>query len=210
MRFYIGNPRIWNFTITSAGAAAGLSAISGNFAIKDTNSIADPIVFTLYNGFNGTGSSLASYSLSANTTTSGAFASYLMPITPTSSLSAGGYSLMLSSNTASGGSTQYFVKDGGGGGTVSLTNADGSALDSSYFSNGIGPTPTPTATPTPAPLRPQILARRRFPSPGRWRLLSCWELVSGLIGFSSAGNNARRLDGSLGWDFEKPQSHSVG
>lgn len=152
---YIGNPRIWNFTITSAGAAAGLSAISGNFAIKDNADTSEPIVFTLYSGYNGTGTILASSSLSSSVTTN-QYVSYLFPITPTGSLAAGGYSLTLSSNTASGGSNQYFVKNGGATNTsppeVKITTSDGTPLNSSYFSNGVGPTPTPGPSPTPTPV----------------------------------------------------------
>ena len=48
---------IWNITISEAGAAAGLSVVSGNFSLKRDNGATDPVVFSFYRGFsyNSTG-----------------------------------------------------------------------------------------------------------------------------------------------------------
>lgn len=155
---YTGNSRIWNFSISSAGQAAGLQVISGNFAIKDNTSTTEPIVFSIHSGYDGTGAVLGSASLSSSVTT-GSFTPYVMDLSSaTSVLTAGGYSLVLSSATAFGGNTQYFVKDGGGGGTISMTTTDGTPLDPTYFTNGTGGGGEPVASvPEPGQVAASLL-----------------------------------------------------
>lgn len=154
----VNTPQIWNFTITSAGAAAGISVVSGNFAIKVDQGATEPLVFKLYQGFsyNATGgtSLLGQTSRLPGDFTTNTFTPALFAISPTANLSEGAYSVMLI--TAGITNDAYNMKgasNGGGGDPISLFNSsNGTAIDGAYFADaGANPTPYPTPTPTPAP-----------------------------------------------------------
>jgi hypothetical protein len=146
--------QIWNFTISQAGAAAGLSVVSGNFAIKVDQGATLPIAFRFYQGFsyNSTGGTtlLGQVSRNPGDFTTNSFTPTLFAITPTGNLTEGAYSLML---TTSGITNDAYNMKGAAsaGDPIGLFNSTtGTAVSGSYFANA-GPNPTPYATPTPGP-----------------------------------------------------------
>jgi hypothetical protein len=163
------NPRWWNFTISNAGAAAGLVVVTGNITIKKNQSATNPVIFTLWSGFTINGSTagntqLASLSMSA--------ASFTQQFTPTIfsfspvplQLGAGAYSLTLTNTDSGASNTGYGLKYND---IVVMTDTSGTALSASlYASAGSNPTPYPTPTPaptatpgpTPVPEPSQVLA----------------------------------------------------
>lgn len=102
---YSGNSRIFNFSVTKAYNVA-----SGVFSMKKGSASTDGITASIYNAFNGGGSSVASVFISQ--------ANFLQTFTDMPfnfsnySLLAGDYSMVLSSSTTSGGSSNYFIKSG--------------------------------------------------------------------------------------------------
>ena len=106
--------------------------------MKKGSASTDGVTATIYNAFNGGGSSVASVFISAAnfnqtyTDMTFNFSNYSLP--------SGSYSMVLSSNTASGGSTNYFIKSGNFQITDSVTNA--------VIINGIGIAATPTTIST--------------------------------------------------------------
>jgi hypothetical protein len=102
---YSGNSRIFNFSVTKVYNVA-----SGLFSMKKGSASTDGITATIYNAFNGGGSSVASVFIDGAN-----FAQTFTDMTfdfSNYSLSAGDYSMVLSSTTASGGSSNYFIKSG--------------------------------------------------------------------------------------------------
>lgn len=102
---YTGNSRIFNFSVTKT-----YNVTSGLFAMKKGSASTDGITATIYNAFNGGGTSVASVFLSeinfnqTFTDMTFDFSNF--------SLSSGDYSMVLSSTTSSGGSSNYFIKSG--------------------------------------------------------------------------------------------------
>jgi hypothetical protein len=157
-------PQIWNFTISSAGAAAGIAVVSGNFAIKVDQGATESLFFKFYQGFSynasGGTSLLGQTSKLPGDFTTNSFTPTLFSITPTANLAEGAYSLMLT--TAGITNDAYNMKgasNNGAGDPITLFNSStGTAISSSYFAAAGGnptpyptPTPAPTATPTPGP-----------------------------------------------------------
>lgn len=100
--FSATTPRWWNFTITDAGAAAGLVVVNGNFTIVKEPQAVDPITFSFYSGFiyNGTASGnntlLASASRPATDFSGGGGTAQLFSFSvPPAALSAGAYGITL-------------------------------------------------------------------------------------------------------------------
>jgi hypothetical protein len=143
-------PAIWNFTISEAGAAAGLSVVSGNFSIRKDNSATAPVVFSFYRGFsyNSTGGSQLLGSSSVTDIITNTYAATLFNITPTSGLTAGAYSFTLTSTGA--GTAAYNFKGSTSIPPELVNSSTGTAISASYFANA-GPSPTPYITPTPTP-----------------------------------------------------------
>ena len=148
------NPRWWNFTISNAGAAAGLVVVTGNITIKKNQSATNPVVFSLWSGFTTNGSTsgntlLASLSMTAASLTQ-QFTPTIFSFSPVpSQLGAGAYSLTLTNTDSGTSNTGYGLKYND---IVVMTDTSGTALSSSlYASAGANPTPYPTATPTPTP-----------------------------------------------------------
>lgn len=144
------NTAIWNFTITEAGAAAGLSVVSGNFSIRRDNGVTQPIVFSFYRGFSTNGSIstelLGSASVTGIDTTT--YTQTLFNITPTSNLTQGAYSFTLSSTGV--GNNAYNFKGNTSVPPVLVNSSNGTAISSTLFADA-GPNPTPYVTPTPTP-----------------------------------------------------------
>jgi hypothetical protein len=160
----VSTPQIWNFTISSAGAAAGIAVVSGNFAIKVDQGATESLFFKFYQGFSynasGGTSLLGQTSKLPGDFTTNSFTPTLFAITPTANLTEGAYSLMLT--TAGISNDAYNMKgasNNGAGDPISLYNSTtGTAISSSYFAAAganptpyPAPTPGPTATPTPGP-----------------------------------------------------------
>jgi len=148
------NPRWWNFTISDAGAAAGLVVVTGNITIKKNQSATNPVVFSLWSGFTTNGSTagntlLASMSMSAASLTQ-QFTPTIFSFSPVPlQLGAGAYSLTLTNTDSGASNTGYGLKYND---IVVMTNTSGTPLSGSlYASAGANPTPYPTATPTPGP-----------------------------------------------------------
>lgn len=102
---YNGNPRSFNFSVTKSYNVA-----SGIFSMKRGSTSTDGITATIYNAFNGGGTSVASVFIAAAsfnqtyTDMTFNFSNYTLPI--------GDYSMVLSSTTNSGGNSNYFIKSG--------------------------------------------------------------------------------------------------
>jgi len=148
------NPRWWNITISSAGAAAGLIVITGNITIKKNQSASAPVVFSLWSGFTINGSTTGNTLLATMSMTA---ASLTQQFTPTifsfspvpSQLSQGAYSLTLTNTDSGASNTGYGLKYSD---VAVMTDTSGTPLSGSlYASAGANPTPYPTPTPTPAP-----------------------------------------------------------
>jgi hypothetical protein len=168
------NPRWWNFTISNAGAAAGLVVVTGNITIKKNQSATNPAVFSLWSGFTNNGSTagntlLASLSMSAASLTQ-QFTPTIFSFSPVpSQLGAGAYSLTLTNTDSGASNTGYGLKYND---IVVMTDTSGTALSTSlYASAGANPTPyptptpAPTATPTPAPTATPTPAPTATPGP---------------------------------------------
>ena len=133
----IDTPRVWNFGITAAGAAyfsqAGITFDSALFDAKVHNDTTEPLVFTLYSGLGGNvkgNTVVASISEPAKLFTQqyvGGDGS-LFKFTP-QLLTAGYYSVTLTTKALDTATTDYFLKQG----SLELLNADRTELNSSYW-----------------------------------------------------------------------------
>ena len=162
------NPRWWNFTISNAGAAAGLIVVTGNITIKKNQSATNPVVFSLWSGFTINGSTAGNTLLATMNMTA---ASLTQQFTPTifsfnpvsSQLGVGAYSLTLTNTDSGASNTGYGLKYND---IVVMTDTSGTALSTSlYASAGANPTPYPTPTPTPAPTATPTPAPTATPTP---------------------------------------------
>jgi uncharacterized membrane protein YgcG len=140
----IDNPRAWNFGITQAGAnyfsAHGIPFDSAMFDAKVHKDTEAPLVFSLYSGLGGNinGNTLLSrVSIDASKfdqkyEDGGA---NIFTFTP-KVLGMGYYSATLTSTAPDKATEDYFLKQG----KLALKNADGTAMDSSYWlqDNGTG------------------------------------------------------------------------
>jgi hypothetical protein len=158
-------PAIWNFTITEAGAAAGLSVVSGNFSIRKDNSAVEPIVFSFYRGFsyNATGGTELLGSVSITNIITNTYAETLFNITPTGTLTQGSYSFTLTS--AGVGNNAYNFKGTTATAPLLVNSTNGTAISGSLFADA-GPSPTPYITPTPTPTPTPGPTPTPTPSPG--------------------------------------------
>jgi hypothetical protein len=169
------NPRWWNFTITNAGASAGLVVVTGNITIKKNQSATNPVVFSLWSGFTTNGSTagntlLASMNMAASSLTQ-QFTPTIFSFSPVpSQLGVGAYSLTLTNTDSGSSNTGYGLKYND---IVAMTTTDGTSLSASYYASaGANPTPYPTATPaptataTPAPTATATPAPTATPTPG--------------------------------------------
>jgi hypothetical protein len=177
--FSSATPRWWNFTITEAGAAAGLVVVNGNFTIIKEPSATQPVTFSLYSGFisNGTATGnntlLAASSQNSSVFVGGQGSAVLFTFAvPPSALAMGAYSLTLTTTAPVGSNTAYKTW----GSTEQIQFQDpstGAPLSASLYSNAgpaptpyvsptPGPEPTPTPTPTPGPEPTPV------PEPGQW------------------------------------------
>jgi hypothetical protein len=153
--FSSATPRWWNFTVSDAGAAAGLVVVNGNFTIiKEPQATAD-ITFSLYSGFINNGTATGNNSLLASTFrpatdfSGGGGTTQLFTFTsPPSSLTAGAYAITLTT-AASTGPNQAF-KTWPSTEAIVMQNTSGTPLSSTYYASA-GPNPTPYVTPTPGP-----------------------------------------------------------
>ena len=154
--FSSASPRWWNFTITEAGAAAGLVVVNGNFTIIKEPSATAPITFSLYTGFisNGTATGsntlLAAASRPATDFSGGSGTAQLFTFSvPPAALAMGAYSLTLTTTAPVGSNTAF--KTWGSTEQIQFQNSStGQPLSSTLYSNA-GPNPTPYVTPTPGP-----------------------------------------------------------
>ncbi|MEP6755850.1 MAG: hypothetical protein ABJA67_10140 [Chthonomonadales bacterium] len=113
------NSQVWDFSVNPGFT---VSEIIGNFEIKLGPSTVDPIIFSLYDQFNGTGHVSGAYTPGGNLLGSATIlpGAVTQSFTPLSfditglNLSAGPYSVALQSNAGSNGSEQYFFKGHGG------------------------------------------------------------------------------------------------
>jgi hypothetical protein len=118
----LGNPRIFNFSLTTA-----YDLYSGLFSMKRGSGSTNGITATIYNAINGGGTALTSVFIAAN-----AFSQSFTDMEflfSNFSLSSGTYSLVLSSTSPTGGSTNYFIKAG----NFQITDKDsGTVIGSGY------------------------------------------------------------------------------
>ncbi|MCX6967429.1 MAG: hypothetical protein NTZ46_06530 [Verrucomicrobia bacterium] len=134
----IDNPRAWNFGVTQAGAdyftTNGISFDSAMFDAKLHNDTTAPLVFSIYSGLGGdvNGNTL----LRQVTVGADQFnQQYLggqgriFTYTPGLVFDAGYYSVTLTSTAPDKATEDYFLKQG----KLTLEDADGTALDSSYW-----------------------------------------------------------------------------
>lgn len=161
----IDSPRVWNFGVTSVGAAYfsanGITFDSALFDAKTHNDTTAPLVFTIYSGLGG--------NVAGNT----ALSSITMPASQFNQQYAGGagrlftfnalalttgyYSVTLTSTAADKATEDYFLKQG----KLALLNSDGTAMNSSYWLQDQG-TGNATATFTgsgslyPSALAPEV------------------------------------------------------
>ena len=133
----VDSPRVWNFGITAAGAAyfsqAGITFDSALFDAKVHNGTTEPLVFTLFSGLGGNvagNTALTTVSMPAS-----AFdqkysdgGESLFTYKP-ELLTMGYYSVTLTTAAPDKATEDYFLKQG----TLSLLNADGTPLNSSYW-----------------------------------------------------------------------------
>lgn len=102
---YSGYPRIFNFSTTK-----NYNVASGIFSMKKGSTSTDGVTATIYNSFNGSGTAIASVFIATDTFNQ-TYTDMLFDFS-NYSLSDGDYSMVLSSNTGSGGSSNYFIKSG--------------------------------------------------------------------------------------------------
>lgn len=143
-----------------------MSVVSGNFSIRRDNGATDPIVFSFYRGFSSNVS--IATELLGSTSVSGiitnTYAQTLFNITPTSSLTQGAYSFVLSTNGT--GTSAYNFKGSTAIAPVLVNSSNGTAISSALFTDaGPNPTPYPTPTPTPAPTATPTPAPTATPTP---------------------------------------------
>jgi len=186
------NPRWWNFTISNAGAAAGLVVVTGNITIKKNQSATNPVVFSFWSGFTTNGSTagntlLASLSMSAASLTQ-QFTPTIFSFSPVpSQLGAGAYSLTLTNTDSGSSNTGYGLKYND---IVVMTDTSGTALSTSlYASAGANPTPyptpTPTATPTPTPAPTATPTPAPTATPGPTPVPEPTQIAASLLLFSA-------------------------
>lgn len=133
----IDTPRVWNFGITSVGAAYfaknGLTFDSALFDAKDHKNTADPLVFTLYSGLGGKvngNAVLATVSVPSsefNQQYSGGLGKLFSYIPQT--LGMGYYSVTLMTAAPNSATQEYFLKQG----KLTLLDENQKALDSSLW-----------------------------------------------------------------------------
>ena len=127
--FDVASPIIYNFGVTPTGEDAGLTAIQFQFTAKQGNGATAPVEFTIFDGLGGTGTAVSSTSVEASKFLT-AFNSVTSVLTTPLPLSAGYYSLKITTASSGSGSDTYTWKDG----TLRLTNTDSPPAPlTSYF-----------------------------------------------------------------------------
>lgn len=121
-------PVTYNFGVTTAGGEAGLSVISIDFIVSRGSGVTAPVVFTIYNDFGGIGTAVVSTSVAAASISGSGFNSTAASLSTAFTLSAGAYSVKLTTASPGTGNDKYQYKDG----KLRLTSANGTSL-SSYF-----------------------------------------------------------------------------
>ncbi|MFM2298016.1 MAG: hypothetical protein RL117_1723 [Verrucomicrobiota bacterium] len=142
--------RTWNFTVIQT-----IVVSRSAFSVKAGSQTSLPLVFTLYNNYGGTGTAIASSSLSAVSAGSSYDPPSIMDFTDMT-LNPGAYSATLTSQTGTNGSLQYFIKNG----ALRLYNDDGTSapvinlstqLSTNFYTPDANNTGTATTTPTAVP-----------------------------------------------------------
>lgn len=110
--FNVSFPITYNFGVTEAGAAAGLSAVQFAFRVDRGTQVTSPVIFNLYNGLGGTGTSIASTTVSATTYPQAGGNRVPATLAPPVTLAAGVYSVQLTTAAAGSGANNYTWKDG--------------------------------------------------------------------------------------------------
>jgi autotransporter-associated beta strand protein len=93
--FNVNAPITYNFGVTEAGAAAGLSAVQFAFRVDRGATVTSPVIFNVYNGLGGTGTSIASTTVSATSYPQAGGNRVPSSLTTPVTLAAGVYSVQL-------------------------------------------------------------------------------------------------------------------
>lgn len=119
-------PITYNFGVTTAGGSAGLNVISVEFIVSRGSGVTQPVVFTIYDNFGATGTAVATTSVAAASISASGFNPFTATLSSPLALTAGAYSIRLSTASPGSGSDKYQYKDG----KLRLTLADGTSLNS--------------------------------------------------------------------------------
>lgn len=142
--------RTWNFTVIQT-----IVVSRSVFSVKAGSQTSLPLVFTLYDNYAGTGTAIASASLSAVDADSSYDPASVMDFDDIT-LNPGAYSATLTSQTGTNGSLQYFIKNG----ALKLYNDDGTSapainltteLSTNFYTPDANNTGTATTPPTNIP-----------------------------------------------------------
>lgn len=104
-------PITYNFGVTDAGAAAGLSAIQFRFTANRGNNATAPVIFTIYDGLGATGNVIATTSIPA-TAFGASFVTVDSTLSAPVTLPAGAFSIQLTTDSAGSGADTWLWKDG--------------------------------------------------------------------------------------------------
>lgn len=134
--------RTWNFTILQSVTVAW-----SEFSVKAGNSTVDPLVYTLYNNFGGTGDVIHTMNITA-AEAGGQYEPASILDFADITLNPGNYSVTMTSTTGTNGNFQYFMK----GGVLRLYNTSNrTELSSSNYTADPNTNGTATTTPTTVP-----------------------------------------------------------
>jgi hypothetical protein len=104
-------PITYNFGVTEAGAAAGLSAIQFRFTALRGNNATAPVIFTIYDGLGATGNVIATTSIPA-ASFGASFVTVDSTLSSPVALPAGAFSIQLTTTSSGIGADTWRWKDG--------------------------------------------------------------------------------------------------
>jgi hypothetical protein len=122
----IGQSRTFNFQLFT-----GYDLWAAEFSMKKGSSSIDGVTATIYKDFNGTGDQLTQIPKLVGEFAQ-SFTTETYDFSSVGTLSIGKYSLILTSASPAGGSTDYFIKDG----NARITDTDGTTVIATFDSEG--------------------------------------------------------------------------
>jgi autotransporter-associated beta strand protein len=119
----------YNFGITTLGSGQNLTLTNIGIYTSRGTSTSQPLNIVIYGGLGATGPVLTNFTVAASNVPSGNIQLFNVLFDRSLVLTNGNYSMTLSSSTASGGNTQYSLRQG----LLSLNDASGNPLPLTYW-----------------------------------------------------------------------------